>query len=79
MVYDSAGRLVADRSLADLFTPEERRMMGWTELGDRPRDLADDERTGSDIFSASKVVFADDGVWLTHNKIERTVLLARRW
>ena len=53
-------------------------MVGWTVLADTPRDPGDDERTGSDIFSASKVVFADDGVWLTHNRVERKVLLARR-
>jgi hypothetical protein len=41
-------------------------------------DLADDERTGSDTFSASKVAFADDGVWLTHNRVARRVLLTRR-
>lgn len=79
VVYDAAGRVVRDYRVTDILTPDEAKRVGWTELFGVPRTLGEHERTGNDVArGVGRVVFAPDGVWLTHPRLDRRVLLIRR-
>lgn len=79
VIYDQAGRVVRDLNVGQLLTLDERRRIGFEEFVDTPRRLDEHERTGNDLWrSGGEVVFTPDTVSLTHPRIERRVLLARR-
>lgn len=79
VVYDAAGRVVRDLRVSEILTAEEIARIGRTELLGLPRTLREDERTGNDLARGlGRVVFTADGVWLTHPRLDRLVLLVRR-
>lgn len=79
VVYDAAGGVVRDARVAEFLTPDEVTRTGRSELLGVPRTLGDDERTGNDVArGVGRVVFTPDGVWLTHPRLQRRVLLVRR-
>lgn len=79
VIYDQAGRVVRDLAVSQLLTLDERRRIGFEEFVETPRTLDEHERTGNDLWrSGGQVVFTPDTVWLTHPRIQRRVLLARR-
>ena len=79
VVYDASGRTVRDLQVGDFLTHDEMRRIGIEIMGDKPRTLRDDDRNGNDLGrNAARVTFTDDGVWLTHPRIGRKLLVARR-
>lgn len=79
VVYDAAGRVVRDFRVTDILTLHEARRIGREELVGAPRTLGEDERTGNDVArGVGRVVFTPDGVWLTHPRVDRRVLLVSR-
>jgi hypothetical protein len=79
VVYDASGRTVRDLQVGDFLTRDDVRRIGIETIGDKPRTLGDDERNGNDLGrSGARVTFTGDGVWLTHPRIGRKVLVVRR-
>lgn len=79
VVYDTAGRVVRDLRVRDILTLDEVKRIGWVDMVGMPRTLGEDERTGNDVArGVGNVVFTPDGVWLTHPRLDRRVILTRR-